>query len=322
MSAKIRGPGERLNRAYSGVPTFLRSDYCDDIDALDADYAVIGVPYDDGSPFVGGSRFCARAIREHSLRFGGGALYDIAEDKEYLRAVLAGRRLVDCGDVDVAPSRGDVTMANLTRDVERILARGAMPIVLGGDHTLTYPVVRAFSRPIHVIQLDAHLDYSEVVQGMTYVNSTSMRLIHQLDHVQSLTQVGIRSMRDMKKNADDARANGGRIVTMPEIRRDGAGAVADHLPAGANVYVTIDIDAYDMSLCPGCVSAEPGGLSFEEMQAALRAISQRLNVVGFDFVEVNPPLEVGTGVTSYLGALTVAMFLGYVDDAARAAEQR
>ena len=107
---------------------------------------------------------------------------------------------------------------------------------------------------MHVIQLDAHLDYSEVVQGMTYINSTSMRLIHQLDHVESLTQAGIRSMRDMKQNADDARANGGRIMTMPEIREHGGGGVADHLPEGADCYVTIDIDAYDMSLVPGCIS--------------------------------------------------------------------
>ena len=317
MTANMHGAARRLNRAYSGVPTFLRCDYCDDIDGMDADYAVIGVPYDDGSPFVGGSRFCARAVREHSLRFGGGALYDIAEDKEYLREVLADRRLVDCGDVDAAPSRGDVTMANLTRDVQRILKRGAMPIVLGGDHTLTYPVVRAFDKPMHVIQLDAHLDYTPVIEGMTYINSTSMRLIHQLDRVKSLTQFGIRSMRDMKQNADDARANGGRIITMPEIRQDGAASIADHIPEGDDVYVTIDIDAYDMSLCPGCISAEPGGLTYEEMQAALRAITGRLNVVGFDFVEVNPPLDVGTGVTSYLGALTVAMFLGYIDEARR-----
>ena len=316
MSANMKGAPDRLNRSYSGVPTFLRSDYCDNIDHLDADYAILGVPYDDGSPFVGGSRFCARAVREHSLRFGGGALYDIAADKEYLREVLAKRRLVDCGDVDVAPSRGDVTMANLTTEVQRILGRNAMPIVLGGDHTLTYPVVRAFDKPMHVIQLDAHLDYSAVVQGMTYVNSTSMRLIHQLDHVASLTQFGIRSMRDMKQNADEARANGSRIITMPEIRRDGAGSIANHIPEGDDVYVTIDIDAYDMSLCPGCISAEPGGLLYEDMQAALRAIADRLNVVGFDFVEVNPPLDVGTGVTSYLGALTVALFLGYIDDAA------
>lgn len=317
MISNMRGADDRLNRAYSGVPTFLRSDYCDDISSLDADYAVLGVPYDDGSPFMGGSRFCARAVREHSLRFGGGALYDIAEDKEYLRETLANRRIVDCGDVDVAPSRGDLTMANLTNDVISIRERGAMPIVLGGDHTLTYPVVRAYDTPMHVIQLDAHLDYTPDDQGLTYTNSTSMRLIHQMEHVTSLTQFGIRSMRDMKQNADDARANGGRIVTMPEIRRQGAGCIVDHIPAGDDCYVTIDIDAYDMSLCPGCISAEPGGLTYEEMQVALKAIASSVNVVGFDFVEVNPPLDVGTGVTSYLGALTVAMFLGYIDEARR-----
>ncbi len=317
MTANMRGADGRLNRAYSGVPTFLRSDYCDDIEAMDADYAVLGVPYDDGSPFVGGSRFCARAVREHSLRFGGGALYDIAEDKEYLREAIANRRIVDCGDVDVAPSRGDITMANLTNDVIAIRERGAMPIVLGGDHTLTYPVVRAFDKPMHVIQLDAHLDYTPDDQGLTYTNSTSMRLIHQMEHVTSLTQFGIRSMRDMKQNADDARANGGRIVTMPEIRKGGGACIVDHLPAGDDCYVTIDIDAYDMSLCPGCISAEPDGLSYVEMQDALKAITSTLNVVGFDFVEVNPPLDVGTGVTSYLGALTVATFLGYIDEARR-----
>ncbi len=81
--------------------------------------------------------------------------------------------------------------------------------------------------------------------------------------------------------------------------------------------MTIDIDGYGMSLCPGCISAEPGGLTYEEMQDALKAIPSTVNVVGFDFVEVNPPLDVGTGVTSYLGALTVAMFLGYIDEARR-----
>ena len=319
MTSNMRGGEGRLNRAYSGVPTFLRADYCDDIDMLDADYAVIGVPYDDGSPFVGGSRFAARSVREHSLRFGGGALFDIENDREYLRETLANGRLVDVGDVDVVPSRGDVTMGNLTRDIGRIRARGAMPVVLGGDHTLTYPVVRAYDTPIHVVQLDAHLDYSPVVEGMTYINSTSFRLLHALDHVRSLTQIGIRSMRDDRQNAEDARNAGSRIITMPQVRQAGAGGVVDHLPEGEPCYISIDVDAYDMSLVPGCISAEPGGFTFEELRAALTAIAKRMHVIGFDFVEVNPPLDVGTGVTSYLGALTVAMFLGFIDAERRGA---
>ncbi|MEM6670873.1 MAG: arginase family protein [Pseudomonadota bacterium] len=304
---------ERVHRAYCGVPTFLRCDYSPALEELDADYAVIGVPYDDGSPFVGGSRFCARAVREHSMRFGGGALFDIENDREYLREALAEKRIVDVGDIDVVPSRGDLTMEKLTKSVAKIRAKGAMPIVLGGDHTLTFPVVRSFDTPIHVIQLDAHLDYSPVVSGMTYINSTSFRLLHDLDQVVGLTQIGIRSMRDSRQNALDARAAGSRIVTVPELRRIGRQAVLSHIPEGADCYLSIDIDAYDMSLVPGCVSAEPGGLVFDEMRALLEEIARRSNVVGFDFVEINPPLDVATGTTAYLGALTVAMCLGFID---------
>ena len=301
------------NRGYSGIPTFLRSKICHDLTNLKASYAVIGVPYDEGSPFVGGSRFCARSVREHSLRFGGGAIYDIENDKEYLREAISNNEIVDLGDIDVTPSRGDVTMEKLSSVIQKILYRDAMPIILGGDHTITYPIVRAFNNPIHVVQLDAHIDYSKVTEGMTYTNSTSFRLLHKLNHVKSLNQVGIRSMRDNKSDVNEARNNGSKIITMDKIREKGPDNIWSHLPTGEDCYVTIDIDAYDMALVPGCVSAEPNGFQFNELKLALKSLSKRMNIVGFDFVEVNPKLDVGTNVTSYLGALTVAMFLGFVD---------
>ena len=89
------------------------------------------------------------------------------------------------------------------------------------------------------------------------------------------------------------------------------------MPNGEDCYVTIDIDAYDMSLVPGCVSAEPNGFYFDELKKALKSLNDKMNIVGFDFVEVNPKLDVGTNVTSYLGALTVAMFLGFIDEKRR-----
>ena len=308
--------GRDGNRGYSGVPTFLRTKYCENMAELNADYAILGVPYDEGSPFVGGSRFCARSVREHSLRFRG-SLYDIENDKEYLREALEQDRIVDLGDIDVVPSRGDKTMDKVTKVVQQIQARGVMPVVLGGDHTITFPIVRAYTKPIHVIQLDAHMDYSTVTEGMTYINSTSFRLLHKLEHVKTLTQVGIRSMRDERQFVLDAKNNGSRIVTMSEVRAKGPKNIINHLPTGEDCYVTIDIDAYDMSLVPGCVSAEPGGFTFDELKASLKSIVKRMNVVGFDFVEVNPGLDVGTGSTSYLGALTVSMFLGLIDEKIR-----
>jgi agmatinase len=304
----------RVGRAFTGIPTFLHAPLATDLARLDADVAVLGVPYDEGSPFAPGSRFAPRTIREHSLRLGRSGLYDIENDRGYLGELLAKRRLVDAGDVDVVPSRADLTMENLTAAVAAILAKGAMPVVIGGDHTITYPVVRAFATPIHVIQLDAHLDYGAVEHGMTYTNGQAFRLLHPLPHVKSLTQIGIRSWRDNPRNAREARAAGSRIVTMPELRAKGCAAALAHISEGEAAYVSIDVDAYDMSLCPGCVSGEPGGLTFEEVRDMLRAISRRVPVAGFDFVEVNPQLDVGTGATSYLGALTVAIFLGLILD--------
>lgn len=306
------------NRGYSGIPTFLRSNICKNLDNIDATYAVLGVPYDEGSPFVGGSRFCARSIREHSLRFGGGAIYDIENDKEYLRDAISNNLIVDLGDIDITPSRGDVTMEKLTSVIKKIIKQKILPIVLGGDHTITYPIVRGFNKPMHVVQLDAHIDYSKIQEGMKYTNSTSFRLLHKLDHVKSLSQVGIRSMRDHKSDVNDALNNGSHIIKMSEIRHKGPENIWEHLPNNEDCYVTIDIDSYDMSLVPGCVSAEPNGFNFEELQKSLKSLANKMNIVGFDFVEVNPKLDVGTNVTSYLGALTVAMFLGFIDEKKRA----
>ena len=310
--------GSNANRGYSGIPTFLRSNICKNLDNINATYAVLGVPYDEGSPFVGGSRFCARSIREHSLRFGGGAIYDIEINKEYLRDAIADNSIVDLGDIDVTPSRGDVTMAKLTNVVEKVVDQKILPIILGGDHTITYPIVRGFNKPLHVVQFDAHIDYTKVTEGMTYTNSTSFRLLHQLDHVNSLSQVGIRSMRDHKSDVNDSLNNGSHIIKMSEIRNKGPENIWGHLPNDEDCYVSIDIDAYDMSLVPGCVSAEPNGFYFEELKSSLKSLVNKMNIVGFDFVEVNPKLDVGTNVTSYLGALTVAMFLGFIDEKKRA----
>jgi agmatinase len=133
-----------------------------------------------------------------------------------------------------------------------------------------------------------------------------------MSHVQGLTQIGIRSLRHGKEQIEDVFRDGNRIITAGEFRRMGPAAIAELLPEGAACYVSIDVDVMDMSLVPGCVSAEPNGLSYAELRDTLSAIAMRLEVVGFDFVEVNPLLDVGTGVTAYLGTLTVVEFLGQI----------
>ncbi|MGH7697156.1 MAG: arginase family protein, partial [Candidatus Dormibacteria bacterium] len=180
----------------------------------------------------------------------------------------------------------------------------------GGDHAITYPVVRGFQEECHVLHFDAHLDYMPFVHGLEYTNQHAFRQIRRLPQVASLTQIGIRSLRNTERMLQDSLADGNRVITMEEFEQSTPSAVADAVPPGANCYVSIDIDVLDMSLVPGCVSAEPEGMSYGQLRDTLRAVAERSRVIGFDLVEVNPLLDVGTGVTAYLGAHLVVEFLG------------
>ena len=314
MSTDMRGQG-RINRAYTGIPTFLRADYAASLDGLAAEVAVIGVPYDEGSPFQPGARFGPRAIREQSLRFGATGICDYETGQTWLLRLMAERRIADLGDIDIRTADPEGTFAGLTETVRAVRAKGAMPLGIGGDHTVTYPVIRGYDEPVHVIMLDSHLDYGQEPEDMVWTNGQGFRMAHDLPHVRGMTMIGIRSPRGKLADFRRAQYNGVTIATMPAWRAQGPEGVVAHIPQGAPVYVSIDIDVYDMSLIPGCVSGEPGGPGWDEVRATLLAIAGRCRVVGFDLVEVNPMLDVGTGATSYLGALTAASFLGFVTGA-------
>jgi agmatinase len=312
----------RIDRGYVGIPSFLRGPIRTDLARLDAAVAVLGVPFDEGSPFLPGSRMAPRALREHSLRFGSEGLYDPETRTTLLASELAAGLIADVGDVDIAPTNVEQTFASITADVAAILAAGALPVVLGGDHSITHPVVRAFPGPLHVLQFDAHMDYADFGQGMRHTNGHAFRHVAALASIASLTQVGIRSLRSARSQHEDMLAAGHRIVHMGELRASGPAEVAALLPAEAPLYVSIDVDALDMSLVPGCVSGEPNGMTYPELRDTLRAVAERCDVVGFDFVEVNPTLDVGTGATAYLGALLVAEFLGQICAQPRFAPRR
>jgi agmatinase len=284
---------------------------------LDADIAVFGVPFDEGSPYLAGSRMGPRAIREHSLRFAGGdnlGIYDPTTQRTYLSRELSARRIADVGDADVWPTAVEHSFDNASELTRAVLAAGAMPVMLGGDHSVTYPVVRGFdvAEPVHVIHFDAHLDYMPFVHDLRFTNMHPFRHIAPMEHVLSLTQVGIRSLRTAEEEHEDSLADGNRVLTMRDFAEGGPQSVADAVPRDARTYVSIDIDVLDLPLIPGCVSAEPEGMSYAQLRACLEAIAAHAEVVGFDLVEVNPPMDVGTGVTSYLAAHTIIEFLGFI----------
>lgn len=310
----ILAVNEELLFPSVGIPTFLRAPLATSIDGLDATVVVLGVPTDEGSPYKPGSRFAPRAIREHSLRLcgGGGGYFDALTGQTFLEDVLADGRLVDAGDAAILPTNVTATFDHITATVRKILDTGALPVILGGDHAIPYPTVRAYGEPLHVVQFDAHLDYEPFVHGLTMTNGHAFRHIAHMDHVRSLTQIGIRGIRNPKTTFDESIADGNTVVTMAEFVSGGIEEALQHIPMGEAVYVSIDIDALDMSLVPGCVSAEPDGMTYSQLREALAAVARHGRVVGFDLCEVNPMLDVATGITSYLAAYAIVEFLGQI----------
>jgi len=238
------------------------------------------------------------------MRFAsaGDSRFDVRVGRRLLDVDVTGQQLVDLGDVAVVPADPAATTANITAAVGGVVAAGAVPVVLGGDHSITHPVVLAFDGPLHVVQFDAHLDYAEPRGAYRYTNAHAFRQISRMESVAGLVQVGIRSLRTEAGLYRDSLADGNRIVPPDELCALGPSGLARLLPDGARCYLSIDVDALDMALVPGCVSAEPGGLTYAELRDALVAIAGRAQVVGIDVVEVNPAVDTPAGATAYLAA--------------------
>lgn len=306
----------RADFPFVGIPSFLRSKVVGPGEDFSAEIAVFGAPTDEGSPFLPGSRFGPRALREHSLRFvaQNPGYFDPNRGRQYLGREMRDGLIADLGDADIIPTNIISSFESITALTARALSKGAVPVVLGGDHAITYPVVRAFEQPLHVVHFDAHLDYMPFVHGTSMSNAHAFRHIAHMPHVRSLTQVGIRSLRNTETMWLDTLGDGNRVVTTSEFRAIGPQAVAALVPRGEHCYISLDVDVLDLPLVPGCVSAEPDGLSYAELRDTLIALTSQARVVGFDLVEVNPMLDVGTGVTAYLGAHTIVEFLGHLCD--------
>jgi len=189
--------------------------------------------------------------------------------------------------------------------------------VIGGDHAITFPIARAFSEPFHVVHFDAHLDYAPFIHGLEFTNGHAFRHITHLPNVRSMTQVGIRGLRNTQTMMEDSLGDGNRVVTMDEFRDVAGRGIVEAIPKNDRCYVSIDIDALDLSLVPGCVSAEPDGMSYRMLRDVLFGLAEHTEIVGFDLVEVNPQLDVATGITSYLAAHTILEFLGRICDQKR-----
>ena len=302
-----------LNLPFTGICSFGKYPICTSLDELEADVAVIGVPYDMGTQWKSGTRMGPRGMREGSTlySFGLEGAYDIEKDIMYLGPDC---KVVDCGDVDIVHGDLEQSFDNVEESIRKIISKGAIPVVMGGDHSITIPVGRALDSvgTFHVIQIDAHLDWADHRSGQRFGHGSTLRRLAEMDYVDKMFQFGIRGISSSKKEDVDAAREYGSVILSPrEMRKMSIESVVTLIPEGENYHVTIDIDGLDPSLAPGTGTPSPGGLYYDEVNELLEGIAKRGNVIGFDLVEVSPPYD-PTGITSQVGARLILDFISFI----------
>lgn len=287
---------------FAGLPSFAGVPYTEDAAELTgADVAIVGAPTDDLVSDRPGARFAPRAIRAASCPPG-----------PHLEAgidALAALRVVDYGDAPVLPADPARTHAAIEGTVAEVLEAGAIPIVLGGDHGIAEPNIRACAArhgPLGLVHFDTHTDTGAEVFGVEVSHGTPMRRLVEQGHVDSTRyiQIGLRGYWPGEAEFAWQRERGITSVFMGEVRELGVDELVEAVVASVGegpTYLSVDIDVLDPAFAPGTGTPEPGGMTSDELLRACRALASRLDLVGAELVEVIPT-GVGSADTTALVA--------------------
>jgi len=302
----------RLNLPFVGICTFGKYPYIEDWDKIKADIAVLGAPFDAGSQFRSGARMGPRGIREAStlFSFGHGGAYDHEDDITYLPA--DNTRIVDIGDADIIHTDTIQSHANIEFGVKKILEAKAIPVVLGGDHSVNIPCINAFRNedPIHIIQIDAHLDFVNERHGVRFGHGNPMYRASEKEYVSGMTQIGIRNVSSTAREGYiEAKERGSKIFSVRQFRKMGISQILNTIPKNIRYYLTIDIDAFDPSIASGTGTPSHGGFYYYEILELIDGLTKQGNIAGLDLVEVAPDYDI-TNSTSTLAAQLLMNIMG------------
>jgi agmatinase len=306
-----------------GHATFLFSQLATDLDALQADIAFLGIPY--GSAYSVGEISNDQSTMPTAMRQASDRMIRSLEryDFDLGGPLYAGKpiRAVDCGDVhaDIHDLKSHVARAE--QAVRKILAAGAMPIVLGGDHAVPIPVLRAFEGrgPITLIQVDQHIDWRDEVNGVRDGLSSPIRRASEMEHVGEIFQIGLRATGSARQQeVDAARAYGAHLISAYELHEAGMDAILKRIPDGGRYYLTVDLDGMDCAIAPGVAAPMPGGVTFVQARRLIHGLVAKGRVVGMDVVEITPRTDVNQITCITAGRLIVnligtAVRAGYFD---------
>jgi len=302
----------RLNLPFVGIATFGKKPYIEDWSKINADVAIIGAPFDSGAQYRSGARFGPRSIREAStlFSFGHAGAYDHEDDVTYLEENV---KIIDMGDADIIHTDTIQSHANIEKAVRAALLSGAIPVTIGGDHSINIPCINAFhdQGDFHILQIDAHLDFVDERHGVRFGHGNPMRRAAEKQYVKGISQFGIRNVSSTAKvGYEDARAMGSDILSVRQFRKIGPKEAANRIPKGS-VYVTIDIDAFCPSIAPGTGTPSHGGFLYYDVLELLQNVSKNNDIIGIDLVEVAPAYDQSDS-TSILAAQLLLNFLGFI----------
>lgn len=314
--------------SWAGISTFLRAPIRQIEELRDGMVAIVGAAHDATCGSRPGTRYGPRAIRETSLHL---AYYFQTSGRSELLDVRTGDRitfrkldevLADVGDFNVYPTDVARTTESIRQGVSAILRQGAFPVMLGGDHYVTYPAFLGFAdvmaergaKRLGYIQLDAHFDLAmeSSIWGTHFHGSNARRASeHPMLHVENMVWLGT-SGYTRTEQWGWVHEQGGHVFTVDDVRRDGAASVAREAIKHASescdaIYLTIDIDCLGASYAPGTGAFNIDGMTPRELLDLIDVLS-KAPVGAFDFVEVAPNLD-ATGVTDRIAAVAILDFL-------------
>jgi len=290
---------------FLGVP---RGDLDDPASLAGADVAIVGAPFDGGTSHRPGARFGPGAIRGTDYLAHDGSRPHLALRVDALRDL----RVVDAGDVLMLPGEIEPALQRLEQAVHRVAVAGAVPVVLGGDHTIALPDVTGVARKhgfgrVSVIHFDAHADTGDTQFGSLLGHGTPMRRLIESGAARGdrFLQLGLRGYWPPPNVLAWMAERGMRTFEMAEIGRRGLDACLSEAFATATddcdgVFLSVDIDVVDPGMAPGTGTPEPGGLTARELLDAVRRCALELPVVGVDVVELAPAYDGPGQVTTFL----------------------
>lgn len=296
--ASLLSASEHFIPAYSGIATFMACEHSRNLE--EADFAIMGVPIDSGAAsWRSGTRFGPRSIRENSLQIWGHNRHlKIAPTREF--------KVIDFGDVLLEPTSLAKSAENITATTTAILNTNTRVLALGGDHSITYPLLKAHAAKygqLAVIHLDSHTDTYQGLGELEHGNPFYLAMRDGYIDPEAYIQVGIRGPQSEPDELEEAQSIGARVVTIEECFSLGVPELVEMIRAHVGdrtVYISLDIDSIDPAYAPGTGTPEVGGFTSFQMLWLLRGLAG-LNIVGADLVEVNPHYDSGA-ITSILAA--------------------